>query len=281
MIRVFPRRTQWTPTDELSFVGYPHLLIPREDHEVFVSVTFTWDIPLAHKLQKAWSRHYSEVYVGGPALDDPGRDFVPGKFLKPGITITSRGCIRRCPFCLVSKREGGIRELPIRDGWVVQDNNLLACSRHHVEAVFDMLRRQPHPIDFPGGIDTRLLRPWHIDHFKDLKLGKIWVAADDNNLQLLLNAATLLIDIPKSKKFCYVLIGFGDDTIEAAEKRLRMVWDVGFYPFAMLYKGPEGEGHKSKEWRQFQRQWCRPAIYKAIVKGKADQIKFSGGFWNL
>ena len=32
-----------------------------------------------------------------------------------------------------------MREINIADGYIVQDNNLLACSRGHIEKVFEML----------------------------------------------------------------------------------------------------------------------------------------------
>jgi hypothetical protein len=44
VIRVFPRRTSLTPTDEYAFVGEPPMLRPEAD-EVHVSCTFTWDKP--------------------------------------------------------------------------------------------------------------------------------------------------------------------------------------------------------------------------------------------
>jgi hypothetical protein len=263
MIRVFPRRTKWTPTDPKSYVGDPPLwFIPADP--VRISVTFTWDIPEGQRLFRAYSRYTDDIQIGGPAFDDPGGEFTPGQFVKEGVTITSRGCIRHCDFCLVPQREGKIRELPIRDGYVVQDNNLLACSKPHIEAVFEMLRRQPYSADFAAGLDARLLKPWHVELFKSLKSPRLWFAAD-KCVGPLIEAAPLLSDFPKYKKFCYVLIGFGDDTINQAEKRLRHVWDLGFYPFAMLYRGPNGEGHKSKDWSQFQRTWCRPAAYKTLM----------------
>ena len=47
-IRVFPRQTAMTPTDELAFVGDPPLSLWRPSaDEVHVSVTFTWDKALA------------------------------------------------------------------------------------------------------------------------------------------------------------------------------------------------------------------------------------------
>lgn len=266
MIRVFPRRTKWTPTDELSFVGEPTLFAPK-NYPVRISVTFTWDIPEGERLYRSWSRYYSNVKIGGPAFDDPGGEFIPGRFVKEGVTITSRGCIRKCGFCLVPKREGKIRELPIKDGWIVQDNNLLACSRSHIKAVFEMLRRQSHHADFAAGLDARLLKPWHIDLFRSLKSPRLWFACDDDkDLRTLEKVSGPLNGLTK---YCYALIGYNhDETMEQAEKRLRYIWELGFYPFAMLYKGPNGEGHKSREWRQFQRTWCRPAAYKSLMKGQ-------------
>ena len=231
-----------------------------------ISVTFTWDIPAAQKIYLSWKAHYSDVQLGGPAFDDAGGEFVPGRFLKHGVTITSRGCPRHCKFCLVPKREGRIRELPIRDGWIVQDNNLLACGQQHIDRVFDMLERQPHPADFAAGLDARLLKPWHIDRFKSLRSPRLWFACDEAAaLKPLAKVAGMLNGI--ANKFCYALIGHDpNETIPEAEKRLRAIWELGFYPFAMLYRGPNGEGHKSKDWKQFQRTWCRPAAYKSVMK---------------
>jgi len=54
IIRVFPRRTSFTPVDELAFVGDPPLERPAAD-EVHVSCTFTWDRPRAEYLKLACS----------------------------------------------------------------------------------------------------------------------------------------------------------------------------------------------------------------------------------
>jgi hypothetical protein len=44
LIRVFPRRTKWTPVDELAIVGDPPLTWESDDLPIRVSVTFSWDI---------------------------------------------------------------------------------------------------------------------------------------------------------------------------------------------------------------------------------------------
>src|SRR3989304_2567118 len=95
LIRVFPRKTKWTPTDDMAFVGDPPLFRPEAD-EIHVSATFTWDIAEAQRLAQAWSWHYSNVRLGGPAFGDPGGPFVPGRYIKNGVVMTSRGCPFGC-----------------------------------------------------------------------------------------------------------------------------------------------------------------------------------------
>jgi hypothetical protein len=126
----------------LAFVGDPPLFLPEAD-EVHVSCAFTWDKPEAERLAKAWANHGYKVLLGGPAYGSPAGEFTPGMYVKTGMTITSRGCIRRCPFCFVPQRKGPLRLLDIKPGWDILDNNLLACPRQHVEAVLDMLPGQP------------------------------------------------------------------------------------------------------------------------------------------
>lgn len=89
--RVFPRRTRATPDDALTFTGPP----PREGlpdvQEVHISVAFTYDLDRAHQLAEAWARTGLPVRMGGPAFHEPGGDFIPGRYLKHGYVITSRG----------------------------------------------------------------------------------------------------------------------------------------------------------------------------------------------
>jgi hypothetical protein len=260
MIRVFPHRTTWTPTDELSFVGHPGLFRPAEDLPVMISVVFSWDVPLALKLQEAWSVYYSDVKVGGPAFGDPGGDFVPGRFIKDGVTITSRGCSRHCPWCYVPGREGKIRELEIKPGHIVQDNNLLACSKDHIIRVFEMLMDQKG-VKFSGGLDTRLLRMWQMKYFDALSIKELWFACDTKGmLNQLETAAGFFEHYQAWKKRCYVMIGFEGETLAAAEKRLEAVFEMGFFPFCQLYQGDQKNKY-NQDWRTLQKKWSRPAFY--------------------
>ena len=214
-------------------------------------------------MAEEWSR-FAPVKLGGPATGMPGGEFEPGQYLKRGYVITSRGCPNRCWFCSVPRREGALRELPIRDGWIVQDDNLLACSEEHVRAVFAMLKRQKHRPEFTGGMEAKRLKPWHIDLFREVRPRQIFFAYDTpDDLPPLEEAARLFREAGYGNRNilrCYVLIGYSGDTFGAAEGRLEKVKLLGFCPMAMLYR--DQSGATTAEWRRFQRSWARPgAIY--------------------
>lgn len=262
LIRVFPRRTAATPTDGHAFIGNPPMFWPEAD-EVRVSVAFSWDRAEGERLADAWTATGLPLTIGGPAFDAPGEEFVPGRYLQQGYTITSRGCPNHCWFCAVPKREGRLRELAIADGWKVCDDNLLACSEAHVRAVFAMLKRQRHRAEFVGGLEANVLKPWHVDLLANLKPRRMYFAYDTpNDLEPLQQAGAMLAEAGlRRESHCvcaYVLIGYPDDTMDAARARLFETWAAGFYPFAMLHRDQRGDVRR--DWARFQRLWTRPQI---------------------
>lgn len=269
IIRVFPRKTKWTPKDDLAFVGEPKepLLIPKLP--VYISVTFSWDIKRGMDLVEKWAGYSTRtISIGGPAFSNLGLrgDFVPGRFIKEGVTFTSRGCNKKCPWCRVWYSEGKLREINIADGYIVQDNNLLACSRGHIEKVFEMLSRQKKGAQFKGGLDIDYLDSWHIELLKKIRVNEIWVACDrKRDLKRLDKAADLLGDFSIEKKRCFVMIGFNGESLSAAEKRLVTVYEKGFLPFAQLYRDSSNNCQYDKQWRDLNRNWSRPAAYRSKV----------------
>lgn len=273
IIRVFPRRTNATPDDALVRIGTTPSLFDEAD-EIHISVAFTWDIPWAEWAAHQWER-VAPVKIGGPAYNEPGGEFVPGMYMKKGYVITSRGCPNRCWFCAVPKREGGqLRELPVRDGWIVTDDNLLACSSGHIDEVFTMLARQPHRPQFVGGLEAALMTPEIAVRLRRLKPQSLFFAYDTpNDLEPLQAAGEMLLDAGFSRSNhalqCYVLIGYPGDTQERALKRLGEAWRAGFLPFAMLYRDKKGDFDKG--WRRFQREWANRTIVPCNCKKYFDK----------
>ena len=265
ILRVFPKRTSHTPTDDMAFVGNPPLERPEAD-EVHVSCTFTWDKPAAERLKLAWGQYYSVVKLGGPAYDDFSNGFTPGMYLKTGIVTTSRGCNHNCPWCLVPGREGKIRELPITLGHIVQDNNLLQCSPGHINAVFDMLQRQRR-IEFTGGLETTLITQQIADRIRGLRVKKVFLACDTDGAIKPLRKALKLLQLTRDQARCYVLLKYdADESILHALIRLMQVWEAGCKPFAQLYRPPDKEIKYPIEWQRFVRTWQRPAGTAAFMR---------------
>jgi len=46
----------------------------------------------AEQLAEAWHKTGLPILIGGAAFNQPSGDFVPGRYLKEGYVITSRGC---------------------------------------------------------------------------------------------------------------------------------------------------------------------------------------------
>ncbi|MEG1912870.1 MAG: hypothetical protein RR091_10320 [Cloacibacillus sp.] len=260
LARVFPTKTNATPDDQYAFIGEPPADIPCDITEIHISCTFTWDKLQTEQLAEKWS-HIAPVKIGGPAYNDRGETFTPGKYLKKGRIITSRGCPNKCWFCVVPKREGPLRELPITEGSNLMDDNILACSDQHIKKVFAMLNTQAG-VQLSGGLEARRLKDWHVELFGKAKVQNCFFAYDSpDDYEPLVTAAETL----KRHKWytwrkcgCYCLIGYPGDTLEKAEQRLKEIYRLGFHAFAMFYRDPENKNQKTKEWRHLQRIYCNP-----------------------
>jgi hypothetical protein len=239
----------------VGYFGPPDLLATAD--EVHVDCTFTYDKPAAERLAEQW-RHVAPTKIGGVAYGDPGQEFVPGRYIRHGYGFTSRGCPRRCWFCSVWKRDPVPRLLSIVDCWNILDDNLLACPRDHVEAVF--------------AIEARALEDYQVDLLASLRPRPNMFFAYDpgDDFQTLEHAARRLLGAgftaASGRRRCYMLIGFPKDTFTLAEARLQQMFSIGFTPMAMLWRPETPSQEKWRpddQWRAFQRRWARPAIIHA------------------
>lgn len=267
IIRVFPTRTSYTPDDEYAFVGMPPFIIPEHD-EIHVSCAFSWDKAYAEELVYQWEgRTNKRVKLGGPAFGSQAEDFKQGMYLKRNIIFTTRGCNNNCPWCIVPKIEGRLRELPICEGNIIQDNNFLQASRAHKDKVFEMLKTQ-RQIEFKGGLEADLVDDHFVENVAKLRIKELWLACDtDATLPALKKACEKLrkAGISKNKIRCYVL-SYGKD-MEADENRCRQIYEAGAMPFMQLYRDfSEKKTEYPSEWNRFARQWQRPAIIRTHME---------------
>lgn len=222
-----------------------------------------------------WSAYTDKpVRLGGVAYNAKPNGHISGMYIKKGVIFTSRGCNNNCSFCSVPLVEGELKELPITQGNIIQDNNFLQCSREHQEKVFEMLKTQKG-ICFKGGLQSSLINEWFAKKAKEVKAQELWLACDtDAALKPLEKAVQILqsAGFNRNKLYCYVLIG---ENMEKEEQRLRQVYELGCMPFAQLYQ-PRARQKKiySKEWEAFRRQWSRPAATNAHMKKGTDFRSF-------
>lgn len=268
ILRVFVKKTSYTPDDDMVIIGGPPLpgLIPEHD-EVHISVAFTWDMDAAEELMFQWQAATDKpVRIGGPAYKSMVNGFQPGLYVRKGILFTSRGCNNNCRFCGVREIEGTLVELPVHEGNVIQDNNFLQCSRTHKDKVFEMLRTQ-RGICFRGGLQCNLIDDHFIENIQQLRIAELWLACDtDKSLPAFKEACAKLTraGFNRNKIKCYSLIGHD---MEAEEARNREIFLAGAMPFSQLERDfTRTKTEYSKEWKAFERQWQRPAATVAHMK---------------
>lgn len=212
---------------------------------LYLSIPFTWLLPQA---KDAARKHKGTVVCGGPAvmlMPDYMADVaeihetcnIPVlQMHNPLATFTTRGCVNKCGFCAVPKVEGDFRELI---DWevkpVVCDNNILASSRRHFDAVIDKLKVLPM-VDFNQGLDCRLFDNYHASRIAELQYCKMRFAFDHSNVETQVHDAIERARTHGLKDISvYVLIGFNDSP-DDARYRLEKVREWGMLPNPMRYQ---------------------------------------------
>lgn len=179
------------------------------------------------------------------------------------ILFTTRGCVRNCQFCVVREKEGLIHNVPLcslnpHGKYIkVQDNNFFANPtwRENLQA----LKELGQPLDFNSGIDLRLLTIEQCEALASCKIHNIHCALDDyKDKDIILPKLKLLTQYIKPYKItCYVLVGFKQKEIVWEDiERVRLIWELGVYPFVMVYQNFNDPNWKrSKQAMHFAR-WC-------------------------
>jgi hypothetical protein len=179
--------------------------------------------------------------------------------------FTTRGCIRKCSFCYVPKKEGHIQAVgDIYDFWhgqeflMLLDNNLTALP-DQFERICKQFIKEKIKVDFSQGLDIRLITPEMSQILSKVKLWKqIHFAFDDIHLESTVrNGIKMLNDngVKSHKLMFYVLIGF-NSTPEEDLHRVEVLRGLGVDPFVMPY-------NKNDE---YQRRFTRWVNHKAIFK---------------
>ncbi len=160
--------------------------------------------------------------------------------------FTTRGCIRKCPFCIVPKAEGGITVVgDIFDIWdgesksiTLLDNNILAVP-DHFKVICRQLIQRNLKVDFNQALDIRLVdeeSAWfiaEIKHSRQISFSFDYVSIEKQfrkGMRYLQKAG-----IRMSRVMIFLLVGF-NTTLEEDLGRIEMIKSYGASPFVMKYR---------------------------------------------
>lgn len=216
----------------------------------YASCIFTWNANRRDGLSP-------DVFVGGSGIDLKAElppevehtmpDYNLYSNLNFSLGFTSRGCIRKCPWCIAPEKEGQIKPWArIYEFWdrrhnkvILLDNNLLAAPNWRL--TLDDLIAEGLEVDFNQGLDIRLVNEDNVGYLKRVKAKQLRFAFDDISYEKAVrNGIELLLanGIRSRKLSFYVLVGFADD--DTALKRMKILQSYNVDVFPMAYKGKDG-----------------------------------------
>ena len=219
-------------------------------------------------------------------LPDEVEDMQPDYSIYPqydfAIGFLTRGCIRKCPWCVVPRKEGGIREvgdierIAARKNVILMDNNFLAASDDFIREQTDKMWRMNIRVDFNQALDARLADDRKAAMLSNIKwIRHVRFSCDTAAMVEPVHRAVRLMREHhyKGEIFVYVLakdVGDAHSRIVALEQM-----DERVVPFVMPFRSLDGmeqdaddDVRKLSRWcnRQNIRKSCTFSSYKRNAK---------------
>ena len=182
------------------------------------------------------------------------------------LQFFSRGCIRKCPFCLVREKEGYIQtvepvELNPEGKWIeVLDNNFFANPEWR--NAISYLLKQNQMVNLHG-VDVRIMNEEQAFYLSKLRLKRrIHIAWDLPSIDLTDKLREVTKYIKPRKMSCYVLVGY-NSTVEQDMYRLSRLRELGISPFVQPYRDFNND-RKPTLYEKDLAQWAnKHQIFKA------------------
>ncbi len=254
--------------DNVSWAGL------KDVDKTYISKVFTYK-----KFNVSSFFDLGEIVTGGTGLNnntlaDKIEHIMPDYSIyktKKAYGFLTRGCPNKCSWCIVPKKEGGIKaNADITEFWtnqkeaVLLDNNVLASDHglNQIEKIIDLKIK----IDFNQGLDCRIIA-------KNKSIAKL--LSEVKWIRFLRMACDTKSQIPYIKKalknlneygfknyrvFVYVLV----KDIEDALERVLFLKDIGCNPFAQPYRDFETNKEPDKSLKRFARWVNHKAIFKNV-----------------
>lgn len=220
-----------------------------EGDTAYLSIAFTWLLPLARE-HALWYRSMGlKVRAGGPATFRPtgyladvatlGGE-IPDALTRhnPDATIASRGCPVGCWFCIVPAMEG--KDFTLLPDFVPRpilcDNNLSALPDYYQNHIISRYRLAGVPLlDANSGFEPRTFDGYVYERWRWILKGPWRFAYDDMAERgYVAKVMTMLDGVSPKRKRVYVLIG--NEPVAECMERIQNVIDWGGEPHVQPLK---------------------------------------------
>ena len=201
------------------------------------------------------------------------------EYLEYSIGFMTRGCFRKCVFCVNQKYDHVFQHSPLDEFYdesrkkiCLLDDNFFGCPKW--KEMLQQLIDTGRPFKFKQGLDERLLTQEKVDLLFNSKYDGDYTFAFDNisdydlihrKLQMIRNSTT---NNKNSIKF-YVLVGFESTDhidIENCFKRIELLFMYQCLPYVMRYQNKNETPWKDSKYRSLYVTIARWANQPSIVK---------------
>ena len=223
----------------------------------YISCIFSKNARSARRLAKIFSTSIGEVHLGGSGVDlkttlpDEIERMMPDYDLYPecdySLGYCSRGCIRKCPFCIVPEKEGHIKAVAdIYQFWdrrhkkiVFLDNNIFALPEHF-KLIANQVIKEGLRADWNQGLDIRLLDDEKAALLKKMRIQHVKFAWDDVKSEASVRRGIEILKAHGIKMATfYVLVGGPGSTFEDCLYRVNTLRELGQACYVMPYNKEE------------------------------------------
>jgi len=253
-------------------------------NKVYVSCIYPRNRPKALWVQQ----NHPKAIIGGSGysldskLPEEVEHLCPDYRLYGGdysLGFTSRGCIRKCPWCIVPQKEGNIRDhAPLNeflrhDKLILLDNNFLASPRC-IENLKELIARKVK-VCISQGLDPRLIDQENARllshlHYYDGKFKRrtLYLSFDLPEIEPdVIKAVETLkrFGVKPWHLFFYMLVGYNTSFVQDVH-RFQVLRSLGVFPYVMRYNfrrddkqlnkfarwvNAGGAGYRSVPWEEY------------------------------
>lgn len=231
-----------------------------------------------YHLYDAWIEE--QVVKASKKAEDEGKEFNKQRYLvqfkeylEYSIGFLTRGCFRKCPFCVNQKYDHVFKHSPLKEFLdpsrkkiCLLDDNVLGYPKFH--ELIEELSETKKSFKFKQGLDERLLTDEKTKLLFSLRYDGDFTFAFDNlsDYELIHKKLEILKRHRKRKGIrFYVLVGFESTDykdIEGAFIRIELLLRYGCLPYIMRYQSKHTAPWQESKYRALyvtMARWCNQA----------------------